>query len=147
MKINVNVSDILLLVIITTVSWLFVISCDFYPNKSDIYGTYYADYDKHADKRVLKEKLVLKKDGTFVHEVTLKTSPKIYSTKGNWSFSQGDGCVHFDENLMHVIGNEGDLIPGFQHPQKGSTVCLPAEKIFGQLQLWAGDYLVYKKSG
>jgi len=63
---------------LSTILILIVFSCKI-KEKSDLFGTYLADYG------VAKEELILNKDGTFVQKVTIKSTSKVNITNGKWS--------------------------------------------------------------
>ena len=54
---------------------LFIVACKVM-NQDELYGTFIADYS------LAKEKLILNQDGTFIQEVTLKSTSRVDSTKG-----------------------------------------------------------------
>lgn len=97
-----------------------------------------------ADYKVAKEKLTLNKDGTFIHEVTLKATGKVDVAKGTWIYKPQTGYVMFDENLMVVLDGFGELRPDYAQPNPGLS-SLPANKYCGRIEIDCNDGVLYKK--
>ena len=121
---------------------LFSIGCD-PPTRSELYGTYIADYE------LAKEKLVLYEDGTFYQEVMLKSNSKIDKTKGTWSYvprTKGvpsSGYITFHENFMYVPDKFGEKVdPDYARKPHGAG--LPVGRFF-RITLGSSEIRVYKK--
>jgi hypothetical protein len=74
MKMSVTVRDNALQICILLFLISLMFSCK--ASKSDLPGTYVADYD------VAREKLMLNQDGTYMQEVTLKSNFKVDVSRG-----------------------------------------------------------------
>ncbi|MBI4302548.1 MAG: hypothetical protein HY664_08075, partial [Chloroflexi bacterium] len=105
--------------------------------QAELYGTYIANYE------IAKETLVLKDEGTFEQEVTLKETSQVNTTRGSWSYDPVAGEVTF-HNFMSVIDVSKELNPDYAQP-KGSVV-LPASVWFGRIRLGLDEWKLYKKA-
>ena len=115
---------------------LAVVACKL-TNQSELYGTYLADYD------VAKEKLTLHKDGTFFQEVTLKSTSRVDTSEGTWTYDPKTGYVRFKENFMPVLNGFRQLNPDYN--KKFSSASLPADKYFGNILVGVAEGVLYKK--
>lgn len=106
--------------------------------QAELYGTYIADYD------IARERLILNKNGTYVQEVTLKSTSKFDVTKGTWTYDPKSGYVFFKENFMVVLDGFRKLNPNYAKPTSGS-VAEPADKHIGSILLGAAEGILYKK--
>lgn len=116
---------------------LFMFACK-PKTQAELYGTYIADYD------VAKEKIILNKDGTFIQEVTLKTTSKVDIVKGTWSYNPHTGYVTFHENFMAVLNGFRKLNPAYNYSNT-SPAFLPADKYAGRILLGVAEGILYKK--
>ncbi|MBI4302554.1 MAG: hypothetical protein HY664_08105 [Chloroflexi bacterium] len=107
--------------------------------QSELYGTYVADY------KIAKEKLILKDDGTFEQEVTIKKTGGVSVTKGSWTYDPKDGYVTFHYFIV-VLDGFGEFDPGYAQPKRGAVI-QDAVKLFGRIRLEVGDFYSYKKVG
>lgn len=133
---QVNSRTKLLSFCIVLVGLLSVIACK--PNdQSELYGTYIADYD------VAKEKLTLNQDGTFIQEVTLKTTKRVDITRGTWTYDSKTGYVRFHDSFMSILNGFGELNPNYNRNLGSSS--LPAVKHFGSIKIEFSEGKYYKK--
>ena len=105
---------------------------------SELFGTYIADYD------IAKEKLTLNENGTFIQEVTFKSTSKVDVARGTWVYSPKTGYVSFEEYFIMVLDGFRKLNPDYAHPMPGG-VSLPADKYFGWVFIGAAEGILYKK--
>jgi hypothetical protein len=112
-------------------------------NESELYGTYIADY------KIAREKIILYKDKTYMQEVMLKKTSKVYATKGTWFYKPNTGYVVLNENFMFVLDGFQKFDPKFNQPCPGPAD-LPADKYFCWILLGVAEDVLYKavqKSG
>ena len=110
-----------------------------YPQgESELFRIYIANY------RVAKEKLVLKEDGTFAQEVTVKANSQVATSRGSWRYNATTGYVTFRSGFMLAVDGSGNLKPDYARPAAG-LVILPAESFFGRVQLGSDERVVYER--
>ena len=115
-----------------------IIGCS--PTRTEICGKYRADYP------AAKEQLVLRSDGTFYQEITLKKNGEKTKSEGTWSYGSDDDVVTFNEHFIVVTDAYGDVSSDFPEPAKG-LVGLPAESTLGTVYLGVSKGILYTKIG
>ncbi len=111
------------------------------PQQAALYGTYVADYS------TAHERLILRDDGTFEQQVTLKQDTQVSVSRGSWAYSPKDGYITFSGEFMPVVDGFMNFNPGYASDKKG-VAFLPAEELFGQIQFeGSGEGVVYKRIG
>jgi hypothetical protein len=113
-----------------------VVACEL-KGKSELFGTYVANYS------VAREKITLNEDGSFVQEVTFKATSKVDITKGKWSYDDKTGYVRFSENYMNVLNGLGQL--NTDYSQELTSASLPAHTYFGYIVVGSEEGVLYKK--
>lgn len=136
MKMSVNARNNVLRICISLFLILSMSSCK--SPKFELPGTYVADYD------VAKEKLTLKKDGTYVQEVTLKSNLKVDVSRGRWSYDHETQYVTFEDNFMFVLNGHGKLNPDYAQ-RKRRIFTVPAGLYFGRMRIGSSERVLYKK--
>ncbi len=86
-----------------------------------------------------RKTLVLKQDGTFEQQVTVKGSGKTFEAWGTWEKDPGDDEVSFD-GMMVVLDYEGNLAPNFWKDTQGLCI-LPAYRQMGKAEIGGDDIL------
>jgi len=113
-------------------------------NESELYGTYTSWWTVLFTEPIAKEKLILKSDGTFVQEVTLKATTKTDIGKGTWEYNRKSGYVVLEGNFMGVIDIYGELDPDYNKREQGRAY-LPASKYYGCVLLGSSEDTLYRK--
>jgi len=103
-------------------------------DKSEVVGTYVADYD------IAKETITLNQDGTYSQEVTIKATSQINRINGTWSYDY-DNDVVFQNNFISVLNFQGKL----NYQQERRLVILPVTKVLGFIFIENNDYIRYRK--
>ena len=130
-----NLSKISLLVL----PLFLTMSCGQVKKESLLYGHYIAEY-KYAT-----EKVQLKKDGTFVQEISLKSRLSPVKAEGKWRFFSKTGYIEFDNNFMLVVGMFMKFNPDFTKKRKEGLVSQPVFKRFGKIYFGSDEGVLYKK--
>ena len=103
--------------------------------KSDLAGTYFADY------AVASETLILTSNGRFVQRVTVKSDSKILEANGMWKYDAANGQVSFSDSFLSVLDGFGRP---YKAPEHGNTI-LPVVCWFGAVQIGDDPSIEYKK--
>lgn len=105
----------------------------------EVPGTYVVKH-KYAT-----EKIILKKGGAYIHEVTLNGSEKADVVEGLWKYNVDSGYLTFDKNFMCVVDGLNHFIPSYAEPRTSGLVIKPIGKFFGTIVISNGDRGSYKK--
>ena len=108
-------------------------------NPRELLGTYVVKHEYAT------EKIVLKKDGIFIHEVTVNGTSKVDIAEGLWKYDADDGYLIFDGNFMNVVDGLNKFIPDYAQQKSTGLTILPVDKIFGNIVISRGDNIGYKK--
>ena len=103
--------------------------------KQDLYGTYFARYSFG------KEILILRPNGEYIQEVSVKGDTKILIHKGQWSYNE-EGDILILEKALIIAEMSGGLRKNYQVPSKG-IVATGVTRIFHKIMLGTGDEGVY----
>ena len=106
---------------------------------SDLYGTYVASYSFGTDK------IVLKNDGTYMQEVTIKKEQIPYTTTGKWEYDKASNHVII-ENCYIVSNGLGQLSKNYKALSQGPSI-FPVERdmLSRRIRLGPGEGNPYKK--
>ena len=136
---KVKIVSVLAIVVFLTVFFI-VFPCSFGVNNPRVLlGTYFVEHEYAT------EKIILKKEGVFIHEVTAKGSSKTDVAEGQWKYNADSGYLTFDENFMIVVDGFNKFIPDYAKPRSSGIVGKSIDKFFGNISISRGDRKGYKK--
>jgi hypothetical protein len=98
-----------------------------------LYGTYV------ADNKFARETLTLNPDGTYMQQVTLKSSSRVTVARGRWHYDSATAYATFDHHMMLVTNGFQHFNPGYATPRKEGLVSLPVDRLLGQIRIGAAD--------
>ena len=109
-------------------------------SKSDLPGTYVADYGFATDTVTIKD------NGQFNQSIKVKSSDKVAVTNGTWRFEPNDRNIYFSEAFMVVVNGFSEMATNFDHPTNKAISILPVRRSFGKLEI-GGDDIPWGRSG
>ena len=112
-------------------------SCSAVPTEK-VSGVYYA---KH---KFANEKISVNPDGTFQHEVKLRSNGKTTVATGTWKYFSSSGNIHLTDGFMEVINELHEFNPEYAKPLRGAAV-LPVYRFLGMIVMGSDERLVYRK--
>jgi hypothetical protein len=104
-------------------------------SKSDLPGTYVADYGFATDTISIKD------NGQFVQTIKVKADGKVVTKNGTWQFNQEDQGVILNENYMLVVDGFSKMIPDFDKSNTNAATIGPVRRRFGKLEIGGDDWL------
>jgi hypothetical protein len=114
-------------------------SCGRPITKSDLTGTYVADFGFATDSLSINE------DGGFTQTIKVKADSKLTTANGKWRFDPRAREIHFSE-FMVVINGFGEMVRDFDDPRKRGPQFAPVRRVLGKLEI-GGDDLPWGRRG
>ena len=97
-----------------------------------------------AEHKFAKEKIIINPDGTFRHEVILKSNAKTTVSTGKWDYNPSTGYISLVDGFMLVINGQQEFNPHYAKPLIGSAG-LPMYMFMGMIRIGSDERLVYRK--
>jgi hypothetical protein len=104
-------------------------------NSSDLPGTYVAEYPS------VRDTLVLKADGTFTQQITLKPRGNAATNWGTWRFDPGDKTISLSEEFVAVVDGFNQMVTNLNRPKNAGISILPVRHRSGIIEIGGDDSL------
>ena len=104
-------------------------------NKSELPGTYVADFGFAMDSLTLKE------DCQFVQTIKIKADGRVVVKSSTWKFRPEEQDIVVSSNYMLVVDGFSQMKTNFDSPNTNSFVLGPIRRRWGKLEIGGDDWL------
>ena len=113
---------------LTAVALLLAAGC--HPKSaSALYGVWVCDH------RWARETLSLNRDGTFAHEVRLKSTSSVDVSRGMWDYNPRGGFLNLDGQVFCVVDPFGNFQPDYARRKDAAGTTITVDRIFWWMPL------------